>query len=325
MGHHRSRQSSSGSYHAIQLLREARDAVRYSVADTIYPRDSKGRKSHASSRKKVYSPDVLKYHVHGAEGQIWTNLGSWTEGRVDAIDFGGKPRKEKREKHPAHRSDYRHRSCSCYYHSHSHHHYHSHHHHHHHHYHHHQNQIHRDHQRADRELDDMSRRFDHVSISTTQRTPPPPPSLSATHPPAPSIEKWEDLPDLPPAYSQLSSLPGSSVVFGNRNLPYRDDAPVYEVLYPEDKPAAAYEPSYTYAPRTGGLGVMADMKCRRKLPVFFIPDDDKDAQGRGKGWAAEENGEKNDPYLVPEASVETNLKQCPYLRQRHGLGSIVTS
>ncbi|KAK7756571.1 hypothetical protein SLS62_001408 [Diatrype stigma] len=281
MGHHRSRQSSSGSYHAVQLLREARDAVRYSITDTIYHRDSKGRKSLASS-KKVYSPDVLKYHVHGAEGQIWTNLGSWTEGRVDAIDFGSKPRKERKEKNSTHR-----------------------------------------------DLDDISRRFDRaVSISTTPRTPPPPPSLSATHPPVPSTEQWEDLPDLPPAYSQLSNLPDSGVVFGNRNLAYRDGAPVYEVVYPEDnKPAAAYESSsYTYTPRTGGLGMMADMKCRRKLPVFFVPDDDKEMQERGQGnWAAAEDSEKNDPYLVPEASVETNIKQCPYLRQRHGLGSTVTS
>lgn len=305
MGHYRSRQS-SGSSHAVQLLKEASDAIRYSVADTIYPKEPKGRTSYTSSRKKMYSPDVLKYRVHGAEGQVWTNLSSWTDGKVDAIDFGGRHRKEKKEKHQTHRSDYRHRSYSRHRHSHSHHHSHHHHHRHHHHHHHHQYQHHHHHhhyQHVDKDLDDISRNFDRaISISTPRPPPPPTPSLSASRTLAPSIDHGE-IPDLPPAYSQLSSRPGS-VLFRTRGVPYRE-ATVYDVS-PEDKPTPEYESFYT---STGDREVMDDMKCVRKLPVFFVPDD----KVREWDWAKDEDTS----YLIPEASVGTNLKQCPYLRQIH--------
>lgn len=52
-----------------------------------------------SKRRVVCSPGALRHQIKGAEGTKWTNLGSWTSGRVDVIDFGRKGGKQKKAGH----------------------------------------------------------------------------------------------------------------------------------------------------------------------------------------------------------------------------------
>ncbi|KXJ93914.1 hypothetical protein Micbo1qcDRAFT_172796 [Microdochium bolleyi] len=76
------------NYHALAPLHHNRKHRRLSVPCTF-----------GSQRRVVCSPSVLRHKIKGAKGTMWTNLGSWTDGRVDAIDFGSKGRKRNKDKH----------------------------------------------------------------------------------------------------------------------------------------------------------------------------------------------------------------------------------
>ncbi|RYP72802.1 hypothetical protein DL771_003986 [Monosporascus sp. 5C6A] len=289
MGHYRSRRSPEAPQ-ALQLVRDVVDGVRYGLAGMVRSEDSAYRMVYTSSKKKVYSSSVLKYHVGGTEGQMWTNLRSWTDDRVDVIDFGSKHDKKKRDKHKAHRS----------------HHHHTHHHHYDHHHHHHRHHRHRHHD-VERELDDIARDFDSaISISSPRPSLTPPPSSIPSQPPPPPIDQ-SDFPDLPPAYSKLSSRPGS-VVFGSGEAPHKGETRRRQA-YPDDKLSPQYGPSHRSRRGTEAR----EMEYRRNQPVVSVPDD------KERRWQRDMTKEADASYMIPEAGVGSHPKRCSYLRRVYEL------
>ena len=200
--------SRSSSSHTVQFLGGAADAFRYSLQES-----RASSISSSSISRKVHSADVLKHRVRGAEGQVWTNLASWTGGRVDAIDFGGRSKHAKQRHHSSSSRRHQHKNHNS--HRHSHHHHHSHHH----------THTHHHHGLHDEDLDDVTARFDRSvriassSPATRVSSPSPqrrPSSQPRSHPrprprsPSPPVNEAEYL-DPPPPYSQLSGRPSGGI------------------------------------------------------------------------------------------------------------------
>ena len=337
-----SRSSSSSSY-TFQFVGGAADAFRYSV-----------RESRTTSRK-VYSADVLKHRVRGAEGQVWTNLASWTDGRVDAVDFGRSRR--------ARRKDAGQKQCAAYRgrdgHWHNHHHQHTHTHHHHHHYEDHRRPRHVDDEHRypdDEDLDGVTARLSrslHIGSSppstraTSSRSRPRPRlrSPSPSRSLFPPVQQKDD-PDPPPPYSQLSERPGGC---GSDRLscrkerererererphPVRDDRGVAEApppFPPSPSPPPSSPPAAAWSRSTSTLFAPSQVRWPEreegeKKAGGDVRARDREGYGGGGGGSGSSRDRDRDrgdarsaSYLVPGASAGTNLGQCPYLRRLHG-------
>ncbi|RYP24186.1 hypothetical protein DL765_000681 [Monosporascus sp. GIB2] len=139
-----------------------------------------------------------------------------------------------------------------------------------------------------------------VTATVTMIPSPAPPPSSVPPQPSPPRINQSDFQDLPPAYSQLSSRPGS-VVLRNGEVPYKEETGKRQA-YSDDELTSQDGSSH----RSMRNIDVREMGCRRKQPLFYLTDD------KGRRWERDMTKEADAPYMIPEAGTGAHPKRCPY-------------